>query len=89
MYNQMTPLTIRTVTLNYLYLFCVKNVRLCGIGLLVTEAQQSPDVLTQVYLLYQREHHIAKTKLEAVSPYLYTNKRWIKRVYTMTMTITH
>lgn len=86
MYNQMTPLTIRTITLYHIYLFCVNNVRLCGIGLLITEAQQSPDILTRIYLLYQREHHIAKTKLEAVSPYLYTKNQWIKRVYTITIT---
>ena len=87
MYNQRIPVTIRTVTLYYWYLFCVKNVRSCGIGLLITEARQSPDILTMIYLHYQREHHIAKTKLEAVSPYLlYTNKRWTKRVYTIATT---
>ena len=86
MYIQMIPLTIRTVTLYYLHLFCVKNVRLCGIGLLITEVQQSPDILTEIYLIYRREQHIAKTKLEAVSPYLYTKKQWTKRVYTITIT---
>ena len=87
MYIQMILLTIITVTLYYLHLFCVKNVCLCGIGLLITEAQQSPDILIKTYLLYQREHHIAKTKFEAVSSYLlHTNKQWIKRVYTITIT---